>query len=90
MFNRKDNLREHLRAHAGQTKRKKRYKCEECNQEFLGLAVLNNHKREHNPHMLDGECGKQIDSYSSQADQVSHANKKTRHRLSTGREFQPD
>lgn len=54
VFNRKDNLREHLRAHAGQTKRKKRYTCKECNKDFLGLSTLNMHMRTHNPNLLDG------------------------------------
>ena len=47
VFNRKDNLREHLRAHAGQTKRKKKYNCEHCNKEFLGTTLLHIHKRTH-------------------------------------------
>lgn len=47
VFTRKDNLREHLRAHAGQTKRKQLYKCEYCSQEFAGMLVLNQHKKYH-------------------------------------------
>lgn len=46
-FNRKDNLREHLRAHAGQTKRKKRYVCEHCDKEFYGTTLLHIHRRTH-------------------------------------------
>lgn len=47
VFNRKDNLREHLRAHAGQTKKKRTYNCEYCNQEFSGSALLTVHRRSH-------------------------------------------
>lgn len=47
VFTRKDNLREHLRAHAGQTKRKQLYKCEYCAEEFAGMLVLNQHKKYH-------------------------------------------
>lgn len=47
VFNRKDNLREHLRAHAGQTKKKRTYNCEYCNKEFVGSALLTVHRRSH-------------------------------------------
>lgn len=47
VFNRKDNLREHLRAHAGQTKKKRTYNCEYCNKEFVGSALLTVHRRTH-------------------------------------------
>jgi transcription elongation factor Elf1 len=47
MFSRKDNLREHLRAHAGQVKRKKKYNCQHCNKEFHGTTLLQIHMRTH-------------------------------------------
>jgi transcription elongation factor Elf1 len=47
MFSRKDNLREHLRAHAGQVKRKKKYNCQHCNKEFYGTTLLQIHMRTH-------------------------------------------
>lgn len=47
MFNRKDNLREHLRAHAGQVKRKRTYTCEMCEKEFQGTTLLQIHMRTH-------------------------------------------
>lgn len=47
-FNRKDNLREHLRAHAGQTKRKKKYTCGCCGIECEATDILKLHKKIHN------------------------------------------
>ena len=40
MFTRKDNLREHLRAHAGQVRRKKCYTCPYCEKLFYGSSLL--------------------------------------------------
>lgn len=39
-FSRKDNLQEHLRGHAGQVKRKRKFACEFCSKEFFGLSML--------------------------------------------------
>lgn len=47
MFSRKDNLREHLRAHAGQPKKKKVFVCQYCNKQFQGSALLAVHQRTH-------------------------------------------
>lgn len=47
VFSRKDNLREHLRAHAGQAKKKKVFECMYCNKEFQGSALLAVHLRTH-------------------------------------------
>lgn len=47
MFSRKDNLRDHLRAHAGQPKKKKVFVCQYCNKEFQGSALLAVHQRTH-------------------------------------------
>jgi len=52
MFSRKDNLREHLRAHAGQVKRKKKYNCQHCNKEFHGTTLLQIHMRTHTGNLV--------------------------------------
>lgn len=47
-FTRKDNLAEHLKAHAGiMNRKKKKFTCDFCMKEFNGLALLNIHVRTH-------------------------------------------
>lgn len=40
MFSRTDNLREHLRAHIGQSTRKRDYQCPHCDKSFYGSSLL--------------------------------------------------
>lgn len=40
VFTRTDNLREHLRAHIGQSTRKKDYQCPHCEKSFYGSSLL--------------------------------------------------
>lgn len=47
MFSRNDNLREHLRIHAGDTSRRKKHTCEHCNKEFHCPSMLTVHIRMH-------------------------------------------
>ncbi|XP_055325519.1 protein suppressor of hairy wing [Sitodiplosis mosellana] len=47
LFSRTDNLREHLRAHIGQSTRKRDYQCPHCEKSFYGSSLLNIHIRTH-------------------------------------------
>lgn len=47
VYTRKDNLREHLRVHAGEVTRKKKFKCKFCNKMFHGASLLKIHERTH-------------------------------------------
>ncbi|KAL1475848.1 hypothetical protein MTO96_036973 [Rhipicephalus appendiculatus] len=47
VYSRKDNLREHLRAHAGEVTRRKKYKCDHCGKTFHGISLLKIHIRVH-------------------------------------------
>lgn len=40
LFSRTDNLREHLRAHIGQSTRKRDYQCPHCEKSFYGSSLL--------------------------------------------------
>lgn len=40
LFSRTDNLREHLRAHIGQSTRKRDYQCPHCPKSFYGSSLL--------------------------------------------------
>lgn len=42
-----DNLQQHLKAHAGLTKRKKVFTCTECKKDFYGATLLQIHMRTH-------------------------------------------
>jgi hypothetical protein len=46
-FTRKDNLREHLRGHAGRPTHRKRYECSFCRRMFGGVSLLTIHMRTH-------------------------------------------
>lgn len=47
-FTRKDNLREHLKGHAGfRTRKRKSHRCRKCGKVFSGEGMLNIHKKLH-------------------------------------------
>lgn len=47
VYTRRDNLREHLRVHAGEVTRRKRHQCSQCPKMFHGASLLKIHERTH-------------------------------------------
>ena len=47
LFTRKDNLRDHLRVHAGYDRKRRKYDCKKCKMSFGGTSLLAIHMRSH-------------------------------------------